>query len=244
MTERFPPLVLEKLILKLIFAVPIYKTKNENFFKRWSPEMAYVLGFFTADGNMIKNKRGAHFIEFQITDKELLGKIRKLLNSNLKISERKRNNKWKNIYRLQVGSKIIFNDLLKLGFKPNKSRTIKFPSVPLKCLPHFIRGYFDGDGCVSFGIYSRKMRKSKAYLLSSRFTSGNKKFLANLLKILQKYTNIKGGFIYKKNRGFELSLSIRDSKKLYQFMYNNVSKEQFLERKYNKFKKALSYWKN
>ena len=25
--------------------------------------MAYVLGFFTADGNMIKNKRGAHFIE-------------------------------------------------------------------------------------------------------------------------------------------------------------------------------------
>jgi hypothetical protein len=46
----------------------IYRAKNENFFKKWSPEMAYVLGFFTADGNMLKNKRGAHFIEFNTTD--------------------------------------------------------------------------------------------------------------------------------------------------------------------------------
>jgi hypothetical protein len=52
--------------------MPIFKTKNENFFKNWTPEMAYVLGFFTADGSMIRNKRGAHFIEFQITDKNLL----------------------------------------------------------------------------------------------------------------------------------------------------------------------------
>jgi hypothetical protein len=48
--------------------MPIYRAKNENFFKKWSPEMAYVLGFFTADGNMLKNKRGAHFIEFNTTD--------------------------------------------------------------------------------------------------------------------------------------------------------------------------------
>jgi len=44
--------------------MPIYKTKNENFFKKWTPEMAYVLGFFAADGSMVKNKRGACFIEF------------------------------------------------------------------------------------------------------------------------------------------------------------------------------------
>ena len=50
--------------------------------------MAYVLGFFAADGNMIKNKRGAHFIEFQITDKNLLEKIRELLGSNQKIAIR------------------------------------------------------------------------------------------------------------------------------------------------------------
>jgi len=38
--------------------------------------MAYVLGFFTADGSMIRNKRGTCFIELEITDKELLEKIK------------------------------------------------------------------------------------------------------------------------------------------------------------------------
>jgi hypothetical protein len=42
--------------------MPIHKKVNQDFFKKWSPEMAYILGFFTADGSMAKNKRGAHFI--------------------------------------------------------------------------------------------------------------------------------------------------------------------------------------
>lgn len=62
--------------------MPVYKTKNEDFFKVWSPSMAYVLGFFTADGSMYKTKRGTHFIDFQITDKELLEGIRDALSSN------------------------------------------------------------------------------------------------------------------------------------------------------------------
>jgi len=70
--------------------MPIYKTKKENFFKKWTPEMAYILGFFTADGTMIKNRRGAHFIEFQITDRNLLRKIKRSFGSNHKITARKR----------------------------------------------------------------------------------------------------------------------------------------------------------
>ena len=56
--------------------MPIFKRKNEDFFKKWTPEMAYVLGFFTADGNMIKNKRGSHFIEFYSTDRDIIEKIK------------------------------------------------------------------------------------------------------------------------------------------------------------------------
>ena len=134
----------------------IYKTKNENFFKKWSPEMAYVLGFFTADGNMIKNKRGAHFIEFQIADKDLLEKIKKAFNSNHKITVRKRRGIWKTSYRLQIGSKEIFNDLLKLGLTPNKSKIIKLPNISDKYFSHFLRGYFDGDGNVTIAKYKPK----------------------------------------------------------------------------------------
>ena len=30
---------------------------NENFFKKWTPEMAYVFGFFCADGLFLKRKK-------------------------------------------------------------------------------------------------------------------------------------------------------------------------------------------
>ena len=64
--------------------MPIYKNKNDNFFKKWTPEMAYILGYFAADGTMIKNKRGAHYIEFQSTDKELIVGVKKRWDLNIK----------------------------------------------------------------------------------------------------------------------------------------------------------------
>ena len=112
--------------------MPIYKTLDRGFFKEWTPEMAYVLGFFTADGNMIRNKRGAHFMEFFSTDKDIIKNIRIALGSNHKISVRDRskiNKNWKPAYRLQIGSKEIFNDLLRLGMTPAKSNVIKFPNI-------------------------------------------------------------------------------------------------------------------
>ena len=48
----------------------IQRTKNGlnvDFFKKWSAEMAYVLGYFCADGGMFINPRGSKFILFQRT---------------------------------------------------------------------------------------------------------------------------------------------------------------------------------
>ena len=196
--------------------------------------MAYVLGFFTADGSMIKNKRGAHFIEFQITDKDLLEKIRELLDSNHKIHACKRNNRWKTRYRLQIGSKIIYTDLLKLGLTPNKSKTMKLPVVPEKYFPHFLRGYFDGDGNVTICTYKQKARNNKLITtLQSGFTSGSKNFLANLQNKLLKTGVVKGGTFYYSNNGWRLYFSINDSKQLYGYMYKGLSRNNnlFLKRK-------------
>src|SRR3989344_5957481 len=104
--------------------MPIYKTKNENFFKIWSPTMAYVLGFIAADGALIQNKRGGHFLEIQITDRELLRNIRHALGSNHKISTRKQLPGQKLIHRLQIGSKVMFRDLCARGITQKKSKTI------------------------------------------------------------------------------------------------------------------------
>ena len=219
--------------------MPIFKTKNENFFKKWTPEMAYVLGFFTADGTMIKNKRGAHFIELQITDKDLLYKIRKLLRSNHKITERKRDNKWKKSYRLQIGSKEIFNDLLRLGLTPNKSKTIDLPFISDKYLSDFVRGYFDGDGNVVSGYFNKSDRKRKSYVLYTRFTSGSKSILNSLKNNLSRLIEVTGS-IHNKDNTWRLNYSINDSKRLFRFMYsdNKVKNLIYLKRKYNIYKNA------
>ena len=201
--------------------------------------MAYVLGFFTADGSMTKNKRGAHFIEFEITDKDLLYQIRQLLGSDHKITEIKRNVRWKNTYRLQIGSKEIFSDLLKIGLTPAKSKTVKLAKVPKKYFNYFVRGYFDGDGCISSGTYNRKDRKSKKYVIISRFTSGSNVFLQDLMKRLRREAGIIGGSICAKNRGFDLVLGVKNSRKLFDFMYNSLSRGLFLKRKYDKFKRSI-----
>ncbi|TKV48324.1 hypothetical protein C1I58_06295 [Bacillus sp. PIC28] len=43
---------------------------------------------------------------------------------------------------------------------PAKSKTIKFPEIEREFLPHFIRGVFDGDGCIY--TTNRKI-KNKSY---------------------------------------------------------------------------------
>jgi hypothetical protein len=85
---------------------------NQDFFKVWTPEIAYVLGYFAADGSMIKNRRGAYYIEFTSTDKILLENLTFVTNSLHKIATRPlRNEKWKTQYRIQIGSKKWFKDL-------------------------------------------------------------------------------------------------------------------------------------
>jgi intein-encoded DNA endonuclease-like protein len=216
--------------------VPIFKNKNEDFFKKWSPEMAYVLGFFAADGCMIKNKRGAHFIEFHIVDKNLLIRIRKALNSNHKIATRKIKDGWKSAHHLQIGSKEIFNDLLFLGMTPNKSNSLIFPNIKEEYLSHFIRGYFDGDGNVFLG--KRSDRINRNWILQSGFTSGSKEFIKELKIKLKKFANIAGSTQHYSSGAYRLCFSIKDSLKLYEFMYSS-NESLFLPRKKRIFEKYI-----
>jgi len=216
--------------------MPVHRKVNRSFFKKWSPEMAYALGFFAADGTMIVNNRGAHFIEFHSTDKELIVMIRNLLESNHKISiKNPKGEGHKVAYRIQIGSKEIFGDLLILGFMPNKSLILDFPMVPKRFQRDFVRGYFDGDGSVYFKKHKSKDRNNKRWIFTSRFTSGNKKFLESLHAKLA----LKGGFITKKTRGYELVFSHRDSVALYHLMYHNECRGLYLNRKNKLFRKAL-----
>lgn len=202
--------------------------------------MAYVLGYFAADGSMIKNKRGGYYVEFTTTDRVIFQKICKAVGSNHKISKRPRNDiEWKQQYRLQFGSRSWFSDLGALGFTPNKSKSLTFPEIPGRFIPDFIRGYFDGDGCVYFRKLKYADRVRKRWILQTLFTSGSQQFLSSLHACLRN-RGIAKGVVKKKLRGFELAFSHRDSLALYQLMYNTVSATDLcLPRKYQLLKRAI-----
>lgn len=199
--------------------MPIFKKVNHDFFKKWSPEMSYVLGFFAVDGNMLKNNRDAHFIEFTSTDREIIEKIKDVLDAEQKISNRKRGINWKTEYRIQIGSKQIFNDLLKLGLTPKKSKKIKLPNISDKYFGDFLRGYFDGDGSVGYYKYKKRGRSKTTNILILRFISGSLIFLKDLKFKLTELIGTKGSLYIKDGNG-QLIYSINDSKRLFNFMYH------------------------
>lgn len=212
---------------------------NQDFFKKWSREMAYVLGFFVADGCLTVNQRGAHYIEFTSNDRDVLEKIKSAMGSGHKISCRKSNNKnHHDSYRLQIGSKELFSDLSRLGFTVNKSKIVKLPKIPSKYFADFLRGYFDGDGCVSYSNYFRKQRNKYYKYIIVMFTSGSKEFLVKLANRIEKEIKINSPKVIY-HQAYRLSYLSDNAVKILKFIY--VKPTIYLDRKFNKSKLAIKF---
>ena len=203
--------------------------------------MAYVLGFFAADGYITVNKRGGQFWCIQITDKKLLYSIRKVVDSDHAISTRLRiKDTEKTQYRLQIGSIEMCDDLRKLGFTEGKTKSLAVPYIPKKYFSDFVRGYFDGDGNIWMG-YVHKNSKNPTIVIKTMFTSCSHKFLEQLY-IKLSTNGLQGGCLYQSKDNYSrLQFSTKDSLKLYDFMYNSHVQESglFLKRKKSVFEKYM-----
>lgn len=212
-----------------------------SFFKKRTPEMAYVLGCFASDGGMFLNSGGSKYVQFVSTDKRFLSNIRRSLKSKHKISDKKHaNENWNRCYIVQIGSKDLFNDLEKMGFVPNKSKNLAMPAISDGLFCHFVRGYFEGDGCVWYGTYNKKGRKTKPKLIQTHFICGDETFLRKLSDKLSKLARIGRGSIVDKKSGFDLSYAKKDSIKLFDFLYRD-KKALFCNKKYEKFQRAMAF---
>lgn len=138
-----------------------------------------------------------------------------------------------------VCRKSIFNDLWNIGIRHNKSKNnLSWPDISDKFIPHFLRGVFDGDGCIW-----NKQKSSWGCSFAGGF---------NFLTIIQKELNKHGiecnpiKIPKRKNGLYGCSLDIthRDNiKKLYTYLYRDSN--FFLERKHQRFLKAfddISKW--
>lgn len=143
---------------------------NEHFFDEINTnEKAYWLGFLYADGY----QNGKEIvINLKISDQEHLNNFKKILQSEHPLKEYHSIN----VVSLRIGSIKLCESLNHLGCVQNKSLIIKFPEFLKQSifLVDFIRGIFDGDGC----IY---INKKKRKVLS--IYSGSKEFMIELYNI-------------------------------------------------------------
>lgn len=213
---------------------------NENFFKQWSNKMAYVLGFFYADGSMedASYLRGK-YIRFSSTEDILLKNIKNILKSKHRIYESPGLGNRKTKYLLRIGNHKMYNDLEKIGLYPNKSLTIKLPIIPKKYFFIFLRGYLDGDGCIFLEMAKGKTKEKIIKKLATIFTSGSQIFLDKLRIEINKYCEIDKKNVYVSRRSYQLRYGTADSLKLLGLIYKNKSAKLFLKRKYQVYQRYL-----
>lgn len=202
--------------------------------------MAYVLGYLYADGSLedASYLRGK-YTRVSSTDKSTIIKIKRWLASKHTIvGERPTTKNGKVRHLLRIGNHKLYASLLRHGLYPNKSLSIQFPKIPTKYLHDFIRGYFDGDGCVHLKKSVKKVRpRILAKKLLIIFTSGSENFLKSLCDVLHTKLKLRNCHVFRGGRAFRLCYSTLDSILLFKFMYKNVTGQTLLKRKSNKFKK-------
>ena len=134
-------------------------TFDFNYFKIVdAPDKAYFLGFMYADGNVYP-KNGLVQISLEKGDEYILNKFKECikLSDTLKVIKATGETRGgitskKDLSLFRISSKELCLQLINLGCIPAKSLILKFPTeeqVPKEFHSHFIRGVFDGDGCVS-----------------------------------------------------------------------------------------------
>lgn len=225
---------------------------NEEYFKTWSSNMAYILGFIAADGcihtNIYKSdggdkKKHSLVINLQEGDKEHLEKIAKELEYEGKVhiypSAGYRRKKDLNYSALSINSKTMIEDIKRIGIKERKSLDKEVPkSLPEEYEIDYIRGYFDGNGSVGmqYPTNSRGAR-SKTAQIRVRIYSGSKDNLEQMQKILTRYS-IKKKKVASSSNIFEICYSTKESLMLYDLFYSSKSSMR-LDRKYDSFTRYI-----
>lgn len=190
---------------------------NQDYFKTWSHNMAYILGLWFADGCIYGGKM--FDITLHAKDKYILKKVAEELKYEGPLIDYVDHQ----AARLNFSCIVIYNDIIALGGTERKSLTIDFPNVPPGYLPDFIRGYFDGDGSIT---------RNKNNRVISSFTCGSPTFIKKLWAILKEEAGVEGGSYYQ--AGAQLQFGKRDTLRIGNYIYKN-NPNLFLLRKREKF---------
>lgn len=209
-----------------------------------TPEAAYILGFYIADGCLNGNK---FVITLNEKDKEILEKIRDYMSPITKLIYKKETVNKQGIvshpmYSFAFACKEIVNCLEDLGLGKNKtylSKSIK-NVVPKELMWDFIRGYWDGDGCISSSNVTKNVKETSYNYINIGFTIISKD--PDILNEMNEFFIEEGinTYVYPDNKGNYLvgTHSKSEVEKIYNKLY--TTSNLFMERKRTKFNEIMA----
>ena len=210
--------------------IDIYSRKshvNDHIFDAIdTEEKAYWLGFLYADGNVYHHNESWR-IELTLQESDL-SHLKKFA-SFISFKEAPKYRSKTKAYRVMFGSRIMAEQLINKGCVEKKSLILKFPIyeiVPKNLMRHFIRGYFDGDGCITL-----RHTTSKEVPVASML--GTKEFLSDLLTEIGNESKV-----IKKEHNNDINtycvrFKTEEGFKFLDYMYKDAS--IYLQRKFNKY---------
>ena len=200
-----------------------------------SEEKAYFLGFVYADGGHSTDRCTLN-ITLQQRDADLLLKFYSMFQCerDIRYIHNKQYDKYYVNFCLQ--STYLSDKLLQLGVQANKSFKITFPNfLPQELHRHFIRGYFDGDGCIGFS--NRGWKSTSVEMI------GNEPFINAIKDIIYSETGKMMRMHKKTNSGvYEINSSgIFNVYSILNYLYKDAT--IYLQRKYDRYVNFMEQYK-
>lgn len=204
---------------------------NRNAFKSIETEAeAYWLGFLLADGCNVDNK----MIRIDIKDVGHLEGLSKLIYPDGDKPIAVRDLGFGAVYYFSCTVNDVIGNLNNHGIVPRKSKIAKLPNIDEKLIRHFIRGVFDGDGCLTYSLDGNYRRYTFSIVGSEDLMLSIKKFIDTDLEINLSHGKHKTIYEIKK-RGNISILTILG------WLY--FESTVFLERKHKKYEDMLNHYK-
>lgn len=192
---------------------------DEDYFETIDTEgKAYFLGLMYSDGSVTENQ-----MYIKLKDEDVIQQFKAELKSEAPI--RRIETPW-DAYIMQVSSKRLCRHLINQGCVPNKTRVIQVPKLREDLYRHFIRGFFDGDGCLQL--------QGKIYHCRFDLTSASLQFLEQIRPIITARAKTNGGLQKEtKYDVWHLNYSGHQVIQIMDWLYKDS--HFYLNRKFNKY---------
>lgn len=208
------------------------RIQDPNFLNEEDELFSYLLGLFATDGCISQQKDKLEKLTIGLIDLELIERLHPIICPERKIYKgKKKEEHHSDMYSLISTNEEVISFLKDMGIGHNKTLNLRFPILEEENVRHFIRGAFDGDGC----IYTNHNPKYGDYQHIS-FTTASESFATSLMEALRN-----NGFTPKynfdsraKHKAIYVKLYKQDEVKRFgEWIYSDA--EWFLKRKKEAF---------